>query len=164
MLFRSQGNPEGVVAPEAANNALVGGALVPTLTFGIPGNAATALLLGALMIHGLRIGPALFTTHAIITYTMVWGLLFAQLFMLIIAILGANIFAKVTLIAKELLVPIIVILSLIGSYAIRGSAGDIILAIVFGFIGYLLKKAGYPTICLILGLVLGQIADRKSVV
>lgn len=154
-----EGNPEGVVAPEAANNALVGGALVPTLTFGIPGNAATALLLGALMIHGLQIGPALFTTHAIITYTMVWGLIFAQIFMLIIAILGANIFAKVTLIAKELLIPIIIILSLIGSYAIRSSVGDIFLAVVFGFIGYFLKKAGYPTISIILGLVLGQIAE-----
>ena len=154
-----EGDEEGVVAPESANNALLGGALVPTLTFGVPGNPGTAILLSGLLIHGLPIGNELFTTHAEITYTMVWGLTFATCFIIVVILLGGNILTKITLVPKEIIVPFIFVISVIGAYAIRGKSEDVLLAIVFGFLGYAIKKLNYSAVCLVLGLILGKMAE-----
>jgi len=151
-----EGAEEGVIAPEASNNAVTATSLIPLLTLGIPGSAASAVLMGALMIQGLTPGASLFSTDGLITYTFFFGLLFANLFILIITLLMAKFFVKITVVRVEILVPIIVSLCCIGTYALNYSLGDVFMTIAFGFLGYILRKAKYPLICLLLPLILGK--------
>lgn len=155
-----KGNPEGVVAPEASNNATVASSLIPTLTLGIPGSAPAAVFMGALMMHGLFPGGDLFVRRVDITYTFFIGLLFAQLAFFLIGWFGAGFFAKITLVPNAYLVPVIIVLSLTGSFALRNNFGDVIVTLLFGFIGYILKKAQFPLVPLVLGLILGPMAER----
>jgi putative tricarboxylic transport membrane protein len=155
-----KGNIEGVVAPEAANNAVTGGSLIPTLTLGIPGSATTAILLGGFMIQGLNPGRELFTTHANTTYAIIIGFMAANILMGIIGLLGAKHFVKVANIPFAILAPLIIIFSLVGSYAIRGSIFDVWIMVMFGLIGYLFRKTGFHPAPLILGLILGPIAEN----
>lgn len=155
-----KGNPEGVVACEASNNAVSGGSLIPTLTLGIPGNATTAAFLGGVMIHGLRPGMDLFTTNATITYTLFIGLLLANLCFFIIGMIAINWFSKITLIKNELLVPAILVFSMVGSFALNNRFADIIICLVFGILGYFFQKYGFPVIAVVLGMILGPIGER----
>lgn len=151
---------EGVAAPESANNAVTGGALIPMLTLGIPGSSVTAVLLGGLLIQGLRPGRELFTTQADITYAVILGFLLANILMGIIAIAGARLFVKVTMVPQKVLAPIIVTLCIVGAYAINNSIADVWVMVVFGLIGYLLRKTGFPPAPVVLGLILGSIAEQ----
>lgn len=155
-----KGNPEGVVACEASNNAVSGGSLIPTLTIGIPGNATTAAFLGGVMIHGLRPGMDLFSTNAAITYSLFIGLILANLCFFIVGLFAINWFAKITLIRNELLVPIILLLSMVGSFALSNKYADMIICLVFGLLGYFFKKFGFPVIAVVLGMILGPIGER----
>ncbi|WP_134700794.1 tripartite tricarboxylate transporter permease [Ammoniphilus sp. YIM 78166] len=155
-----KGHIEGVAAPEAANNAVSGGALIPLLTLGIPGSAATAVLLGGLMIQGLIPGRELFTTHADITYSVIFGFIIANILMGIVGLLGAKYFVKVSVVSDAILAPIIITLCVVGSYAINNNVFDIWVMIIFGFIGYFIRKTGFHPAPIILGMVLGPIAER----
>lgn len=154
-----QGSREGVAWCEAANNAVTGGTLIPTLTLGVPGNATTAVLLSALTIQGLTPGYGLFTTEKAITYPFICALFIANIMMVVIGIAGAKFFAGVTLIPQNLLNTFVLFLSVIGTYAIRGNVTDILLMLIFGVIGYLLKLYKYNVVPIVLGLILGPIAE-----
>lgn len=152
---------DGVAVPEAANNACVGGALIPMLTLGIPGDPMTAVLMGGLIIQGLQPGPLLFTQQMPFVSSIFISLLLSVVFMLIIGLVGAKYFAKLITIPKNFLIPAILIFCLVGSYAINNSLFDVGILIISGVIGFVLKRIGYPTAPIILGLILGPIFENN---
>ncbi len=155
------GNPEGVAAAEAANSSSVGGALVPLLTLGIPGSATTAVLIGALMIHDLNPGPLLFKTNPDIVYSLFASLLVANFVMLVLGLWGSRLWVKVTKIPKNVLFPMIMTISIIGSFAVNYSFFDVASCIGFGVLGWILKKYGFPPAPIVLGIVLGKLAEEN---
>ena len=158
------GNPAGVVATESSNNATVGASMVPLLTLGIPGSPTAAILYGALMIQGLRPGPELFTTNSHITYGFMFALLIAQFLILIIGLgVGKSLYTAVTLIPERVLVPSVLLLTILGSYAIRNNVMDVIVMFVSGLIAYTLKEFGFQAGPIVLGLILGPIAEKGFV-
>ncbi|RKX82194.1 MAG: C4-dicarboxylate ABC transporter permease, partial [Spirochaetes bacterium] len=162
-----KGNPEGVAAAEAANSSSVGGALVPLLALGIPGSASTAVLVGALMIHDLVPGPMLFVERPDIVYSLFAALMVANFVMLILGLMGAKLWIKVTVIPKKVLMPAILAISMIGSFAVNYSFFDVAACIGFGVSGWLLKKYGFPMAPIVLGMVLGKLAEtnfRRAVI
>ncbi|MEK4145649.1 tripartite tricarboxylate transporter permease [Robertmurraya sp. FSL W8-0741] len=162
-----KGALKGVAAPEAANNSVTGGAMIPLLTLGIPGDAVTAVLLGALMVQGLQPGPMLFETNGPIVYTLFVGMLLANVFMLFIGLAGIRLFTKVLLIPKAVLIPMIIVLCVVGSYSLGNNYFDVVVMFVAGVIGYFLKKFEFPASPIILGLILGPMMEsnfRRSLV
>lgn len=153
------GSREGVACCEAANNAVTGGTLIPTLTLGIPGNATTAILLSGLTIHGLAPGYSLFTSGKNITYPFIMALFLANLAFVIIGLLGAKYFARVTLTPQSILSACVLNLSLIGCYGVRGNIRDVYAMLAFGLVGYLLKLYKFNIVPIVLGLILGPIAE-----
>jgi putative tricarboxylic transport membrane protein len=152
---------EGVAAPESANNASVGGALIPMLTLGIPGDAMTAVLMGGLIIQGLRPGPLLFQQQMPFVSSIFISLLLSVVFMLIIGLLGARVFARLITIPKKFLIPAILVFSLVGSYAIGNSVFDVWVLIASGVLGFILQKLSFPIAPVILGLVLGPLFESN---
>ncbi|SNT25337.1 putative tricarboxylic transport membrane protein [Anaerovirgula multivorans] len=155
------GSMEGIAAAEAANNAVTGGALIPLLTLGIPGSGVTAIMLGGLMIKGLVPGHKLFTESGNITYAIIIGFLVANILMGIIGLLIAKQVVKVSVVPMTILCPIIIGLSTVGAYAINNSIFDIYIMIVGGIIGYFMRKIGFATAPIILGLILGPLAEQN---
>lgn len=135
-----KGSVEGIAAAECANNAITGTALVPLLTLGIPGDAAVALMLGALMINGLTPGPNLFQNHGTAVYAIMIGLIFVNIFMLIQGKYLLKFFAKVVKIPQQILIPIIAVFCFAGAYSLKESMFDVGAALVFGIIAYLMDK------------------------
>jgi putative tricarboxylic transport membrane protein len=156
-----KGNPRGVAAAEAANSASVGGALVPLLTLGIPGSATTAVLIGAMMIHKLTPGPQLFLRKPEIIYGLFASLFVGNLLLLILGLLGNRCWMRITEIPKRPLCVLILVMSMLGAYAGRNSLFDVARALGFGVIGWVIKRLGYPVAPVILGLVLGAIAETN---
>ncbi len=156
-----KGSLEGVAAPEAANNGSVGGALVPLLTLGIPGSASTAVLIGALMIHKLNPGPELFDKEPGLVYGIFISLFFANIFMFFVGLMGNKVWIKIIAAPKSLLYPIILALSFIGSYFIQNSVFDVGICIAFGILGWILKRGGFPTAPVVLGLILGKMIEEN---
>ena len=156
-----QGAYEGLVAPESANNAAVGGAYVPMMTLGIPGDAVTAVIIGALYIHGLKPGPMLMIETPHLFWFTVGSLVLANLFLLIFGLTGIRLFAKVVDTPKPILLPAILVLSAVGAYAINNSIVDVYWMLGFGVFGYFLKIYGYPVAPVILGMILGPLMDRS---
>ena len=154
------GSIEGVAGSEAANNAVTGGSLIPTLTLGIPGESVTAVLMGGLIIHGLQPGPELFTTYADMTYTFFAGFVLVQFAMLAIGLWGCKIFANITRLSDSILIPSIVVLCVVGSYAINNNIVEVIIMCVFGVIGYLVRKFDLNAAAIVLGLILGPIGEN----
>ncbi len=155
-----EGNPKGLVATESSNNAVIGGALVPTLLFGIPGSSTTAVLLGGMLIHGLRPGLELFEGEGLFTvYIIALALVLGHLMKFILGISGSGLFSKATTLRKEILIPAVMILSSIGIYIIDLNHFDLVLITVFGFIGYLMVKNNYPVIPIILAVILGGMIE-----
>ena len=157
---------EGVIAPEVANNAVTGGALIPALSLGIPGDAATAVLLGALLIKGVVPGYQLFSQEMSLVYAIFFALFLSNIFMLTFQLAGVRLFPKVLAVPMAILIPIILVLSLIGSYAIQGQAilsaiFDMGVALALGIFGYFLKKGGYPIAPIVLGLILGGMFEEN---
>ena len=155
-----KGSREAVASAEAANNAVTGGSLIPLLTLGIPGNSVTAVLLGGLMIQGLIPGPQLFTTYADVTYTFILSLVLANLAFLVIGILCGPYFAKVVNTPTNILVAGILVLSVMGSYSMQRSMMDVYIMFVFGIIGFVIKEYGFNSPPIVLGIILGPIADK----
>ena len=155
------GSLEGLVASETSNNAVTGGALVPLLTLGIPGDVVTAIMMGALMLQGLTPGPNLFTQNVDIINGIYIMLFISNIFMLLIGLTGIRLFVKVLRIPTQVLMPLVLILCLVGAYAIQNSVLDMSIALLMGIIGYLLRKAEYPLPPLLLGMVLGSIIESN---
>ena len=151
-----KGNPRGLAVVSAANNGVVGGSLVPLMTLGIPGNGTSALFLGGLLVHGLAPGIQLFTKQADIAYGMIFGLLAANVFILIVGLFGAPLYAKITIISKNTLIPVVGCLCVLGAYTFRNLAFDTFLIIFFGIIGYFMVKANFGLAPFVLAFVLGR--------
>ena len=152
---------EGVAAPESANNGVTGGAMIPLLTLGIPGDAVTAVMLGALMLQGLRPGPMLFKDNADVIAALFAGFFVANVLMMVIGMSGLRFFAKVILVPKPILVPLIFILCVVGSYAMEGRLFDVWVMLFFGVVGYLMQKLKFPISPVVLALILGPMAERE---
>ncbi len=159
-LFR-KGNPEGVIASESANNASVGSSLIPTFVLGIPGTPADAVILGAMLIQGLQIGPALFANQADIVWTFVAGLMCATILMFPIGIfMGRYAYKFILNFPKVLLVPLVSSMILIGAFAIENNYFDVILTVILGIFAWTIGKYGFSAAPIVLGLLLGPIAER----
>ncbi len=155
------GVPEAIAAPESANNAVVGGALIPTISLGIPGSSATAVLMGGLMVHGIMPGPTLMTQYANVTYTLIWAVIFSVIAMFVLGLLFTRASIFVTRIKNKVLAPIIVILCVIGAFAINNSMFDVLLMFVFGLLGYFMDMIKMPTAPMVLGLILGSLVESS---
>ena len=154
-----KGCREGVAATESSNNAVCGGSLIPMLTLGIPGNSVAAVLMGGLMIHGLNPGYSLFTRNAGITYPFLGGFFLAQFAFLILGLLGAKQFAKVVKTPKGFLLAGIGVLCVVGSFSASNNIADVYIMVIFGVAGYFLKICGFDISAMVLGLMLGPLAE-----
>jgi putative tricarboxylic transport membrane protein len=156
-----KGAPEGIIAAESANNAVTGGALVPLLTLGIPGDVVTAVILGAFMIHGLSPGPELFRLHGHVVTGIYATLMLANFFMLVIGIGGIRMFTQILKIPANILMPLVLVICLVGAYASNLSLFNVQVALVFGVIGYLFSKANFPLPPVLLGVILEPIVESN---
>ena len=156
-----KGSMEGVAAPEAANNGVTGGALVPMLTLGIPGDPITAILLGALIIQGLAPGPLLFKEHSEFVYGVFWAMLLANVVTLVVALGSVRWIVQVLRIPQRVLIPAIAVLCVVGSYGIRNTFFDSVVMLTFGVIGYLMLRYRFPAVPMIIGLVLGPDLEEQ---
>ena len=152
---------KGVAAPEAGNNAATGGAMIPMLTLGIPGDAVTAVLLGALTIHGLQPGPMLFRDHLDIVYPIFAGMIMAQMVLLVVGLSGARLFASIINIDRKIITPIIFFLCVVGSYSMRFSFFDVGLSLIIGIIAYFMEYYEYSVSPVLLALILGPMAEQN---
>lgn len=155
------GLPEGIAAPECANNATVGGALIPMLALGVPGDGVTAIIMSTFAIHGLRLGPMIFTEQSTIVHAVYLYAIIANFAMLFMGLFMARFFAKIIDLDKRVLMPLILIICMIGSYASSNKAFDILTMLVFGMIGFFLDYAGVSPSALILGMVLGDLLETN---
>ena len=155
------GSYEGVAAPEAANNGTTGGALIPMLCLGIPGDTVTSVMLGALTLIGVTPGPQLFTQNASIVYAIFAGMIVIQFLMLGFGVLFARVAPKVLRIPVKYLMPIIMALCIVGAFCLSNQVYHVTVAIAFGFIGYFMKKFNFPGAPLVLGVILGPIAEKN---
>ncbi len=157
-----EGAVEGLIAPETANNAAIGGALIPMLTLGIPGDAITAVLLGALSMRGVS-HLSLFDKRPDLFSLILAALVLSAIFLLLFGLTGIRLFVHVLKIPKGILMPIILILCAIGAYAINTNVYDVLLMIGFGFLGFALKRFSYPVAPVVLGLILRELLETNTV-
>lgn len=155
------GSLEGVAAPEAGNNAATGGAMVPLLSLGIPGSETTAILLGAFMIQGISPGPLLFRDNIHVAYGIFAGLILANLAFLIIGLFGVKLFVKILQIPERILMPLIISMAFVGSFAVKNSLFNVGIMLAFGLIGYFMRKLKFPITPVVLALVLGPMAEAS---
>lgn len=156
-----QGDIRGVIAPEAANNAIKGGSLIPTVAFGIPGSLGTAILLGALLIQGLKPGPDMLTTELHITFSMVWTIVLANIICALLLMVLTTHVAKVAFIRGHLIVPGVIMFIFMGAWLGGASIGDWIACLTMGVIGFIMKRGGWPRPPLVLALILGSIMENS---
>jgi putative tricarboxylic transport membrane protein len=159
-----KGNPGGIIASESSNNATVGGGFIPTLVLGIPGTPVDAVVLGALLVQGVKTGPALFSEQGSIVYTFILGLIVATLLMLPVGlVLGRYAYKSIISVPKALLVPLIAFLTVIGSFAIQNNVDDVIVMFGSGVVGWVLSRFGFSPAPIVLGLILGPLAEQGFV-
>jgi putative tricarboxylic transport membrane protein len=156
-----KGNIQGVIAPEAAINAKDASALIPTLAFGIPGSAEMAVFLGILVLHGLQPGPLILTHNQVEIYGLVWALTASCIFASLIGILLVRPLSRVTLLPSSVLVPIVLSIALIGSWAVDQTIENAILTVVFALLGYTMIRLDYPRLPIVISLVLGAGIERN---
>lgn len=156
-----EGAKEGLVGPETANNAAVGGAFIPMLTLGIPGDAVTAIMIGALFIHGLNPGPMLMIERPEMFWFMVGNLTLANIFLLIFGLTGIRLFTRIVECPRGVLIPLILLLSVVGAYAVNNSVIDVYWMLGFGVLGYFMKVYGYQVGPVILGVILSRLIDEN---
>jgi putative tricarboxylic transport membrane protein len=162
-----KGAMEGLIAPETANNAAVGGAFIPMITLGIPGDAVTAIMIGALFIHGLNPGPMLMIDQPDMFWFIVGALVMANFFMLIFGLTGVRVFTKIVEMPRAVLIPLIMLLSIVGAYAVNNSLNDVYWMLGFGILGYFMKQYDYPLGPVILGVILSRLLDdnwRRAII
>ena len=151
-----KGSVEGIAAPESANNAVTGGALIPMMTLGIPGDPVTAILIGALIIHGLAPGPLLFIERGDFAFGTIFSFFWANIFNLVVALAGLRVLVKALATPRALLMPTVAVLCVIGSFALRHNIFDVYVMLFFGFIGLAMRWLDMPVVPLLLALVLGN--------
>jgi len=156
-----KGNPAGVAAPESANNAASTGSMLPMITLGIPGSPTTAILLGGMIIWGLRPGPLLFTERPDFVWGLIGSLYVANLFTVLISLAFIPLFARVLMMPFTILAPVIFVLCVVGGFAPTRDMHDVWLMLLFGLVGYLLRKLNYPVAPAVLAIVLGPLAERS---
>lgn len=154
---------EGVIAADTSNNATQGGALIPTLTIGIPGSGATAALLSALAIHGLNPGPGLFQRAGPMVYALIFSLFLGNALILVYGIIGARYFGKLSRIPTRFIVPAVVVLAVVGAFAVRNAYLDVLIMAMFGVIGVVLVISDYPLVSVVVGVIVGGFAERGFV-
>lgn len=157
------GEPLGVISSEASNNGTIGGSLIPTISFGIPGSGSTAVLLGGLLMHGLRPGPQLFDADLHITYAFLLALLVGNVFIILVGVFVVTRLAKLTQVDTHIIIPMIFVLSMVGGYTLRSNWVDVITVLALGFLGYIMVKENYSIIAFVLGVVLGPIAEENLI-
>jgi putative tricarboxylic transport membrane protein len=150
------GTPEGIIASEASNNANVGGSLVTIMAFGIPGDAVTAVMLGALTIHGIQSGPLFISQNTQLAYGMFAAYLLAHPIMVVLLWLGARSMLRITAVSKAVLFPVVLVLCVVGAYALNNTMANVYVLLVFGVLGYAMVKTGFPLAPFILGVILGD--------
>ena len=155
------GIPDGIVASEAANNAATGGAMVPLLSLGIPGGNAAAIMMSALIIQGVRIGPMLIQSQPQYLSSVFGAMIVTNIVMVLVSIVIARVFAQILSVPYSILGPVIVMLAMIGAYATNNNTGDVVLMVGAGIIGYAFVKLGFNSAALVLGLVLGQMCESN---
>jgi TctA family transporter len=156
-----KGDIRGVLGPGAANNSKEGGALIPTIAFGVPGSSSMAILLGAFFLQGIMPGPDMLDKHLVVTFSMVWTLVIANVITVAVSLIFLNQLAKLTLVRGSILIPFILLLAFIGAYTSNNHPGDLIVMLLFGFLGYLMILSGWPRAPLVLGFVLARIAENN---
>ena len=159
-----EGEPDGILATESANNATVGGGFIPTLVLGIPGTPPDAIVLGALLVQGVRTGPTMFSQSGSIVFTFIYGLLIATVLMLPAGLLiGRYAYKSIVNIPKAVLVPTVGFMTIIGTFSIRNSVTDVILMLGLGVFGWVVGRFGFAASPIVLGLILGPIAEQGFV-
>ncbi|GAB4360845.1 MAG: tripartite tricarboxylate transporter permease [Kiloniellaceae bacterium] len=156
-----QGNPRGVAAPEAGNNAAAGGALVPMLTLGVPGSGTTAVLLALLMTLNITPGPTLFAERPEVVWGLIASLFIANLVLLVMNVPLVKVFVKILSVPSWILLPGVTMVSFVGIYSLSGSYFDLLLMVGFGVLGYFLRKLDIPTVPVILGILLGSSMEEN---
>lgn len=156
-----RGDPEGVIASETSTNACMPGDLVCTIALGIPGSVGAAIFLGVMIIFGVVPGPLVFNEKADIIYSLFIALILTSFVLFLVGMTFARHFAAVTLLPNEIIVPLILVVSLLGSFAIRNLMADVIISLVFGILGYIMLKGGFTPVPLLLGLVLGEMVESN---
>lgn len=156
-----KGEPNGIASPEAANNAIVGGALVPLLTLGIPGSPATAVILGAFLIQGIQPGPQVFNSNFDLVAGIFWGFLLTCFFMYFIGKYTTSLWARMLTMPNYVLTPTILLISIIGVYAARGNISDLWVAIIAGIVAFFVQKLDYSLPAFILAFILGPIMEES---
>jgi putative tricarboxylic transport membrane protein len=156
-----RGEPEGVISSETSTNACMPGDLVCTIALGIPGSVGAAIFLGIMIIFGVIPGPLIFTEKADIIYSLFIALILTSFILFLVSMTIARKFAVVTLLPNEIIVPVILVISLLGSFAIRNLMSDIIISLAFGVLGYIMLNGGFTPVPLLLGMVLGEMVERN---
>ncbi|MFZ7103812.1 MAG: tripartite tricarboxylate transporter permease [Peptococcaceae bacterium] len=151
---------DGIAATESSNNAVTGGSLVTMLTLGLPGSNTTAVLLGGLMLHGLRPGPSFFVESSNVAYAFMMSLFIANVVMLLMGLLGAKYFIHIVKCPNDILIAVIMLLSVVGSFSISNSIFDVYVMFIMGVAGYILRKIGISPVPLVLAFILGPIAEN----
>ena len=156
-----KGAEEGIIASETANNATIGGALVPLISMGIPGSVVDVFLLAALLVHGIQPGPLLFTSNPEIVYTIMATMFVANIFMFLIMTGTVKYIAKISMVPKAYILPVILVFCIIGSYAQANRMFDVWVLLIFGVVGFVMRKASIPHAPFVIGLVLTPIAEQN---
>jgi len=156
-----KGDVRGVIGPGAANNSKEGGDLIPTIAFGVPGSSSMAILLAAFFMVGLVPGPDMLNKHLVLTFSMVWTLILANIITVAVSLALLNQLAKLTRVRGSVLIPLILFLAFIGSYTANNNPADLVTFLFFGFLGYLMIQCGWPRAPLVLGFVLGRIVESN---
>ena len=156
-----KGSPEGVSAPEAGANSVSGGSMVPLMTLGIPGDGATAIIMGAFLVQGLALGPQLFTEHPVEVNTIFIGLMMANIFMGLLGFMGMKLFVKVMDVPRTLLVPVILLLCAVGAYTVNHSMIDVFVMMGAGLVAYVLIKLDFSMSPIVIGIILGPLAETN---
>lgn len=156
-----KGNPEGIIATEAANSAVVGANLVPTIALGVPGNIAAALLIGAFIIHGIVPGPFMLTMHGDVVYALFASMLMANIVHLVIGRIGIPVWALVARTPKALVLPPVVVMCIVGVYLPTQSLFDVAVMLVFAAVGLAMRRTGFSVVCLVIGFLLGSMLETS---
>ena len=156
-----KGSEEGIISSEAANNATVGGALIPLISLGIPGSVIGAVLLGALIVHGLQPGPLLFRQNPEAIHAIIGTVLIANIMMFLIMVGCAKWIAKLSAIPKKILFPSVTLCCIWGAYALNGMWFDVLVMLLFGILGWRMEKAKLPLAAFVIGFVLAPIAEEN---
>jgi putative tricarboxylic transport membrane protein len=156
-----KGSVEGIIASETANDAKEGGALLPTVAFGLPGSPDMAILLGAFILHGLQPGPLMLRDHMDLIYALLFGIVVSQIATSGLGLAMTPLLARLSVLPSRWIAPFVLVLVFVGTYMVRTNIFDVFMAVAAGIFGYLLRRYGFPLITIVIGYILGPLAERS---